>query len=349
MNSIVFLGAAALMLATACSAESAARDPAPRAASGHVLGVPVDLPADRLSRHVAYLSHDGLGGREPGTPGDEAARAYIADEFSHAGLTELYETGWQQAFKSETGDGPVRTANVAGLVPGRELPDEYIVILAHHDGQGLCAPKAREDRICNGAVDNASGVALLIELARYFAKDPAPRSLIFLATGAEESGLTGARHFGKSPPVPLPQIVAAFGLDTVAARGRAPAVAVLGEGLTNLDALVVESAARQGRTVDTPAEAAGFYRRSDHFAFAEAGIPALIVTGVLSPGEDTFLKGDYGRNRYHQPKDEADGTIDYSGAQADGALLADLIRALGPSAPRPAWTEKAPYGRDMSK
>lgn len=297
----------------------------------------------RLRQHVEYLSDDRLGGRGPGTPGDEAAREYISQHFSALGAEPLFAGSFVQPFEAPEAAGGGMTANIGAIVRGTELPGEYIAVLAHHDGLGLCGEEGERDRICNGAVDNASGVAVLLELSRVLKERPAPRSVILLATGAEETGLVGARYFVKHPAVPLDTIVAAFGLDSVAARGATGSMAIIGAGLTNMDALVQQAAAKTGKGIETISEAQEFYDRSDHFAFAEAGVPALIVTGLFAPGANAFPYGSYARRRYHEAGDEADARIDYSGAAADGAVLLDLIRALGPDAPRPAWSNTAPY------
>jgi Zn-dependent M28 family amino/carboxypeptidase len=295
----------------------------------------------RMAAHIDILADDALEGRAPGTAGDETARRYIETHFAEIGLLPVFDGEWQQEFAAPLHGQSVQTANIAGLVRGTELPDEYIVLLAHHDAQGVCAPEEAADRICNGAVDNASGVAMLIEMARRLARTPAPRSVIFLATGAEEGGLFGGRHFADNPPVPLKKMVLALGLDTVAARGFAESVGVLGEGLTNMDPLISGIASARGRTLRTLEGAQAFYRRSDHLPFAEAGVPALIISGIMGAGEGNFLGGDYGRLRYHRPSDEADADIDYSGAIADLELIEQLIRLLNRDSPRPAWLESA--------
>lgn len=300
----------------------------------------------QLREHVEYLSGDRLAGRAPGSPGDEIARDYIAANFSKLGAEALFGETYEQAFWAKRRGETFATANVGAVVRGTTVPEEYIVVVAHHDALGICeADEDARDRICNGAVDNASGVGLLLELARVLNEDPAPRSIIFLASGAEEIGLQGARHFVQNPPVSLSSIVSAFALDTVAARGATSAVGVVGARLTNLDPLIERAAAATGRDVATISVAEDYYDRTDHFAFAEAGVPALVVTGLFAPGRGAFSNSDYARHRYHEAGDEAGPDLDYSGAVADGAVLLNLIYALGEDAERPAWLADAPYRR----
>ncbi|WBX83939.1 M28 family peptidase [Sphingosinicella microcystinivorans] len=230
--------------------------------------------------------------------------------------------------------------NLAGALPGRKHPDEYIVYIAHWDHLGHCGTGA--DTICNGAVDNASGVGGLIELAEAFAKGKRPdRSVLFLATTAEESGLLGGKHFAASGPVDADRMVAAFGLDTIAANGPSDDVVVLGQGLTSLDARLAAAAKAQGRRIVAMPDAQGFYARSDHFAFAEVGVPAVIATGIFAGSGF----GDYMGSHYHQPSDEVSLAIDYRGAAADMNLLLAVGQGLANSREWPAWTKLSPYQR----
>ncbi len=231
--------------------------------------------------------------------------------------------------------------NVAGLLRGSERPDDYIVYLAHWDHLGHCGTGA--DTICNGAVDNASGVGGIIELARAFASGPRPkRSVLFLATTAEESGLIGARHFASAGPIPAARMVAAFGLDTIAASGPARDVIILGQGLSTLDTVIARAARRSGRKVVSMREPQGFYARSDHFGFAETGVPAVIATGMFAAG-GSFDR--YMSERYHKPSDEASAAIDYRGAADDANLLLDVGRTLANGRSWPRWQKSSPYQR----
>lgn len=230
--------------------------------------------------------------------------------------------------------------NLAGVLPGRRRPNEYVVYLAHWDHLGHCGTGV--DTICNGAVDNASGVGGLIELAEAFAKGRRPeRSVLFLATTAEESGLLGGKHFAASGPIDAGRMVAAFGLDTIAANGPSDDVIVLGQGLTSLDARLADTAKAQGRRIIAMPDVQSFYARSDHFAFAEVGVPAVIATGIFTGSGF----GDYMGNHYHQPTDAVTLPIDYRGAAADMNLLLGVGQGLANSREWPTWTKSSPYQR----
>jgi hypothetical protein len=203
---------------------------------------------------------------------------------------------------------------------------QSLLYLAHWDHLGLCEPEGAPDRICNGAVDNASGVAMLIEVAGRLAQGPRPvRDILFLATTSEESGLLGASAFAEHPPVPLPSIVAALNMDTVAVAPAGEPVATLGQSNPALDAQVAATAQAMGRRLDTAHEAAMMARRQDGWALGRAGVPAIMVGGSFASMArlNAFLEG-----RYHKPDDQADGQIVMAGAVEDANLLLALGRRL---------------------
>ncbi|PTQ10151.1 peptidase M28 [Sphingomonas oleivorans] len=216
--------------------------------------------------------------------------------------------------------------NVIGRLAGTTRPDEAILYLAHWDHLGLCRPAGTKDRICNGAVDNASGVALMLETARLLAQAPRPgRSLMFMATTAEESGLLGARAFVRDPPVPLGSIRAAINFDTVAVAPRGRAIATIGRGMTPLDPLVDAAARAVGRTSDTRTVQNMLVERQDGWALIQAGVPAIMPGSAFADMErlNRFLAGDY-----HGPGDEAGKGIELGGAAEDGAFFVMLGRLL---------------------
>jgi len=238
--------------------------------------------------------------------------------------------------------------NVAGLLPGATRPEETVLVTAHWDHLGICRPDGVPDRICNGAVDNASGVAGLIEMARMLAQGDRPdRSILFLATTAEEMGLLGARAYARRPLAPLGKTVAALNLDTIALRPAGSPVAVVGRGLSSIDPIVATAAAAQGRTVFSGNGPNAFIERSDAFAFVEAGVPAVIATGVLAspPGPNDGLLDGFFRDRYHKPSDEPGPQVDFSGAAEDVGLNVAIARRLGDSATNVEWLAASPYQR----
>jgi len=230
--------------------------------------------------------------------------------------------------------------NVVGRLRGSGATGESLLYLGHWDHFGLCRPEGEADRICNGAVDNASGIAMLIEIAGRLARQPRPaRDILFLATTAEESGLLGAEYFAGHPVVPLASVVAAINLDTVAIHPAGEPVAVIGRGDPALDAAVDAAVQAMGRRLDADDEADAFVRRQDGWALARAGVPAIMVGGSFANMEllNAFLSGPY-----HGPEDEVGPGLMLEGAAEDSNLLVALGRRLADPAAyaRPAASEE---------
>ena len=232
--------------------------------------------------------------------------------------------------------------NVVGLVPGARHPDEYVLFLAHWDHLGRCAPEAA-DQICNGAVDNASGIGGLIELGRAFAAGKRPdRSILFLATTGEEGGLIGGEYFVDHPVVPLAQIVGGLGNDTIAA-GTPADVVVLGQGLSpDMDAVIAAAARSQKRRVIVDAASDGFFPRSDHYPFAQAGVPILIATSIFAPGSKAATDR-YFADHYHKPSDEYRPGMSFDAAAADIDLAWRVGLRLANSKVWPGWKAGSAY------
>jgi Zn-dependent M28 family amino/carboxypeptidase len=237
--------------------------------------------------------------------------------------------------------------NVIGVLHGAERPREHVVYLAHWDHIGRCPGVT--DTICNGAFDNASGVAGMLELARAFAHTPHPaRSLMFVATTGEEMGLLGAQWFAGHSPAPLGEVVAAFSVESIAMRGRGADVSVLGESLTDLDAVVGRAATAQGRRLAPNPGVQSFFMRSDHYALAQAGVPAVMATGIFGDNRDAAgLTAETAREflskRYHKPTDELDDTMRFDGAAEDMELLYAIGLDLATSSAWPGWTSDGPF------
>jgi len=206
--------------------------------------------------------------------------------------------------------------------------DEYVVYTAHWDHLGILAP-VNGDKIYNGALDNASGVSSLLEIARAFTTvEPKPkRSILFLMVTAEEQGLLGSQYYSVAPIYPLAKTVANINMDGVNQWGRTKDITVVGMGASDLDDVLRDAAAEQGRTLrPDPEPEKGFYYRSDHFNFAKQGVPALYTdTGeefVGKPPEYSKQKREeYNKNDYHAPSDEVKPDWDLSGAAEDAQLL----------------------------
>ena len=236
--------------------------------------------------------------------------------------------------------------NVLGKVEGNDpnLREEYVVYTAHWDHLGVGAP-VKGDKIYNGALDNASGVASLLEIARAFMSvEPRPkRSVLFLMVTAEEQGLLGSQHYSVTPVYPLDRTLANINVDGVNQWGRTKDITVVGMGASDLDDVLRDAAKEQGRTLrPDPEPEKGFYYRSDHFNFAKQGVPALYVdTGVEyvgKPPEYSQQKRDeYTNVDYHQPSDEVKPDWDLSGAVEDAELLFAVGFRVASAARFPEW------------
>ena len=236
--------------------------------------------------------------------------------------------------------------NIIGILPGTEAREEYVLHTAHWDHLGRCTPAPDGDDICNGAVDNATGTAALVALAQAHSKAGAARgSLVFLAVTAEESGLLGAYYYAANPVYPLAQTVGGVNMDAFQVAGPARDVTAVGLGKSQLDLLLEAALKADGRTITPdPKPEAGYYYRSDHFAFAKLGVPMLYVDGgedLIEGGREAGAKvaADYTQNRYHGPKDEFDEGWDWSGVMADLQLYYRLGRMMATSTSWPTWNE----------
>ena len=236
--------------------------------------------------------------------------------------------------------------NVIGILRGKTRPEEYVIHTAHWDHLGRCTPAPDGDDICNGAVDNATGTAALVALAEAHAKAGAPdRSLVFLAVTAEESGLLGAHYYAENPVFPLSQTVGGINMDAFLVGGKSKDVTAVGLGKSQLDAYLENALTADGRVVTPdPNPEAGYYYRSDHFAFAKRGVPFLYVDGgedLVEGGREAgaALAAEYREKRYHGPKDEFDESWDWSGVMADLQLFYRIGRMLATSTSWPNWND----------
>lgn len=207
--------------------------------------------------------------------------------------------------------------NVVGKLAGRKKNSGALLYMGHWDHLGLCEPEGAADRICNGAVDNASGIAVLTEVAQHLAKKRHDRDIYFVATTGEESGLLGAYAFAEFPPVPLDRIVLSLNVDTIAISGRGAKVAIIGRGTTKLDSAVEAVARKAGRKIEPSTDANAFIQRQDGWALTQKGVPALMVGGSFADLGlmQKFLAGDY-----HGPDDELTDTTQLGGAAEDAVL-----------------------------
>lgn len=247
--------------------------------------------------------------------------------------------------------------NVIGILPGTSAPDDTVLYTAHWDHLGHCTPVNGDD-ICNGALDNASGVAGLVALAEAQAKaGPAKRTMAFMAVTAEESGLLGSRYYAEHPIYPLGRTVGGVNMDGLNIVGPARDFVITGAGKSELEDLIVPLVKAQGRVIKPePNPERGGYFRSDHFSFAKLGVPMLdagsgedLVKGGEAAGHAATV--DYIEHRYHKPQDEYVATWDWSGAVQDLTLYYRLGRELADGKAWPNWYPTAEFRaiRDKSR
>ncbi len=240
----------------------------------------------------------------------------------------------------------VDSKNVVAKLEGTDpkLKNEYVVYTAHWDHLGK-DETLKGDQIFNGAADNASGVAMLLEIAEGFARLSArpPRSILFLCVTAEEKGLLGAKHYADHPLYPLDKTLADINMDVINLWGRTADVTSVGKGSSSLDDVLESVAARSHRSVggDTEPEKGAYYR-SDHFEFAKKGVPALNAKGGTlfvgkSPEFGAKKRAEYTANDYHKVTDEVKPDWDLSGAVQDARLLLEVGDIVARSPSLPEW------------
>jgi Zn-dependent M28 family amino/carboxypeptidase len=242
----------------------------------------------------------------------------------------------------------VDSANVIGKLPGKDraLANEYVIYTAHWDHLGVTAP-VNGDSINNGALDNASGVAQVLEIARKMKSiKPAPsRSILFLMVTAEEQGLLGSQYYADFPVYPLEKTVAVINIDGINQWGRTKDLVVVGLGASDIDEVARTAAAEQNRVLKPDAEPEkGFYYRSDHFNFARKGVPAFDpdsgVDFIGKPeGYGKTKRDEYTNRDYHAPSDEIKPDWDLPGAAEDGKLFLAMGYRIASVDRWPRWKE----------
>ena len=246
----------------------------------------------------------------------------------------------------------VDSKNVIAKLTGSDekLKNEYVVYMAHWDHLGI-GPEVNGDKIYNGALDNATGVAALIELARAFKQLPVPpsRSLLFLSVTAEEQGLLGSRYYAEHPLYPLASTAGVINMDGLDVLGRTSDITIVGMGASTLDDVVQAVATQLGRTVKPdPEPEKGFFYRSDHFNFAKQGVPAF------DPSEGTEFIGKpaswgmemrerYTKEDYHKPSDQIKDYWDLSGMVDDARLFFLVGYRVANDSKMPEWKPGAEF------
>lgn len=246
--------------------------------------------------------------------------------------------------------------NVMAVLPGSEIPDEYVVYLAHWDHLGIGDP-IDGDSIYNGAVDNATGVAAVLEIAKAFTQSSSKpqRSVLFMAVTAEEQGLLGSAYYANHPVYPPSKTVAAINIDALAPFGRTKDLIVVGKGQSELDDYVEAAAKKQGRYLKGERNpSGGTYFRSDHFNFAKIGVPALYPnsgTDLWNGGKEAGAAkhAEYGQKKYHSPLDNYSEDWDISGIVEDMQLLYEVGSKVSNAADIPKWKEGSEFKETREK
>ncbi|MEX1827691.1 M28 family metallopeptidase [Luteibacter sp. CQ10] len=238
--------------------------------------------------------------------------------------------------------------NVIGMVKGSEKPDEAVIYTAHWDHLGR-DPSLKGHQIYNGAVDNGTGIAAMLEIAGKFAQDKPKRSVVFAAVTMEESGLLGSQYYVAHPPFPLAKTVADINMDALPITKPTKDMEVTGMGQNDLEDRLADVLKEDGRTIsgDTTPEK-GHYFRSDHFNFAKAGVPALaagggvdMVDGGKAAGE--AAAADYVKNRYHQVTDVFDLRWDFTGVMQNVTAYYKLGEKLADGDDWPVWKDGSEF------
>jgi Zn-dependent M28 family amino/carboxypeptidase len=269
----------------------------------------------------------------------EMKEAALSPDFEPVSLALNASTELENRFERS------RSQNVIAHVPGRSKPEEYIIYTAHWDHLGVDPNDSSV--IYNGAVDNATGTAAVLEIARVVSEmERAPeRSMVFLLVTAEEQGLLGSRYYAENPIFPLEKTVAGINLDSMNSFGATRDITVVGYGNSELDDYLAQAAETQNRTLrPEPHPERGYFYRSDHFSLARHGVPVLYPNSGVEHIEhgEAFARewmSDYQENRYHRPADEYDPDWDLSGLVADTRLVLRTGLLLANSGDWPNWRE----------
>lgn len=244
----------------------------------------------------------------------------------------------------------IQSNNVIGKLEGSEKKDEYVIYTAHWDHLGR-DPKLQGDQIFNGALDNASGTAAMLEIAEGFTKlsTPPKRSILFLAVTAEEKGLLGAKYYAENPLYPLNKTLANINMDGVNQWGRTKDITMVGDDNSTLIDVLRDVAKMQNRVVNPdPEPEKGFYYRSDHFEFAKVGVPALYTdSGTDYVGKDKAFseqkRNEYTAKDYHKVSDEIKPDWDLASAVDDAQLLMIIGHHIAQADKFPTWKQGSEF------
>jgi Zn-dependent M28 family amino/carboxypeptidase len=299
------------------------------------VAVQVWMPEPAIRNYLGQMGHNF----------DELKQAALRRDFRPVALRAQASFELRQQFSE------IQSRNVIAKIEGARRPDEFIVYTAHWDHLGMDTTRTG-DQIFNGAVDNASGTATIMEIAEAFTRlaERPDRSILFLAVTAEEQGLLGAKYYAENPLYPLAKTVANINVDAMKNLwGRTEDIVVVGRGNSTLDDVLAEAAATQNRRLEPDAEPEkGFYFRSDHFEFAKQGVPALYVDGGTAiigkpAGYGQQKRAEYTANDYHKVSDDVKPDWDLAGAVEDAQLLFQVGFRVSQRAAFPEWSPGAEF------
>ena len=273
--------------------------------------------------------------------GQDTALLQTADHRGFTGRPLALKLSTEMKVKTEYS----KSHNVIGKITGTKFPDETIIYTAHWDHLGIGTPDESGDSIYNGALDNASGTAGLLELARAFKslKHKPERTVVILAVTAEEQGLWGSAYYAQNPVYPIAKTLANINIDGLNYYGPTKDIIVIGQGQNELEDYLKEEAAKVNRVIEYESHPeAGFYYRSDHFNFAKAGVPALFTetgTEVIGkdPGYGKEKADEYTARHYHRPSDQFDPAWVFDGAIEDLKLFFNVGKRLASADNFPNW------------
>ena len=252
----------------------------------------------------------------------------------------------------------LQSHNIAAIKKGNVRPDEYILFMAHWDHLGMMElTEPGQDIIVNGAVDNATGVASVLEFAKRFSEVETDRSILFLAVTLEESGLLGSEYFAKYPPVDLSNIVAGFNYDAILPTGLTNDMVVVGYGASELEDLLEQELEKSGRYINPdPNPEKGFFYRSDHISLAKKGVPMLYADGgfdLVEGGKDAgfALQEQYSLEAYHGVADEYEESWNLEGLNQSIDVIFNISNELANNSQWPNWYEGNEFKltRDISR
>lgn len=314
--------------------------------------------AAEVRRHVEYLAGDALEGRFTLSKGYLTAAAYVAERFAALGLTPGGTAGWFQPVPIPIVEGTPPTKriyeapNVIGILPGADpvLKNEYVVLSAHLDHVGT-DPKRAGDNIFNGAMDNASGVATMLETARAFAesRQRPRRSILFVALAGEEMGLLGSSHLARNPVVGSGKIVADVNLDMPILLYDFQDVIAYGGEHSTMGEITARAGAKMGvSATPDPMPEEDFFERSDHYSFVKVGVPSIfLMTGFKNGGEKAFRT--FLAKNYHQPSDQTDLPFNWEAGAKFARLNYLIAREVADAPEAPRWYEGNRYGDRFAK